>query len=75
MNLLKNKLSAIPVVSQDVDKTSDLAYIPSKPLPVKNFSLYVVGSPGSGKTSLIMSLFLSHPTKKSEQKQILLQIL
>ena len=68
MNLLKNKLSTIPVVNQDVDKTSDLAYIPTKPLPVKNFSLYVVGSPGSGKTSLIMSLFLSHSTKRNPNR-------
>ena len=68
MNLLQNKLSAIPVVNQDVDKMSDLAYIPAKPLPVKKFSLYVIGSPGSGKTSLIMSLFLSHPTKRNPNR-------
>jgi GTPase SAR1 family protein len=62
----KSYLSDIPVVSSDVDK-DDLPYIPTTPLP-KRGSLYVCGSPASGKTTLMTSLLLSHPTRKSPQK-------
>ena len=55
-------LSNIPIISSDVDK-ENFPYKPFSPLP-KRFSMYVVGSPASGKTTLWTSLLLSHPTKK-----------
>jgi len=65
MKIQKNKLSDIPPVKSNVDDTADLPFIPIKPLPCKSFMLYIIGSPGSGKTSTMMSLLSSHPTKKS----------
>jgi Cdc6-like AAA superfamily ATPase len=70
MKIIKNNLSDIPVYKSSVDNTSDLPYIPQKPLPVKSFLLYIVGSPGSGKTSLMMTLLTSHPTKKNKDKNL-----
>jgi Cdc6-like AAA superfamily ATPase len=70
MKIIKNNLSNIPVYKSSVDNTSDLPFIPQKPLPVKSFLLYIVGSPGSGKTSLMMSLLTSHPTKKNKDKNL-----
>ena len=70
MKIIKNNLSNIPVYKSSVDNTSDLPFIPKKPLPVKSFLLYIVGSPGSGKTSLMMSLLTSHPTKKNKDKNL-----
>jgi GTPase SAR1 family protein len=64
MRILKNKLSKIPAIKSNVDDTADLPYIPINPLPCKSFMLYIIGSPGSGKTSTMMSLLSSHPTKK-----------
>lgn len=63
MKIIKNLISEIPVVRSNIDDTSDLSYIPAKPLPCKSFLLYIVGTPGSGKTSTMMSLLSSHPTK------------
>ena len=52
MKVLKNtKINYIPPVSMPIDNLSDLPYIPASPLPAKSFALYVVGQPGSGKTS------------------------
>jgi hypothetical protein len=62
----KSYLSDIPVVKSDVDN-DNLPYIPTKPLP-KRGSIYICGSPASGKTTLMTSLLLSHPTKKSPKK-------
>jgi len=59
----KTYLSNIPLIKSDVDK-DNFPYIPFSPLP-KRFSMYICGSPASGKTSLWTSLLLSHPTKKS----------
>ena len=59
----KTYLSNIPLIKSDVDK-DNFPYIPCSPLP-KRFSMYICGSPASGKTSLWTSLLLSHPTKKS----------
>ena len=65
MNVIPNKkLSHIPPITMDIDSLEDLPYIPSKPLPAKNFAFLIVGQPGSGKTTLWNSLLLSHPTKK-----------
>lgn len=58
----KTYLSNIPVIESDVDK-ENFPYIPFSPLP-KRFSIYICGSPASGKTTLWTSLLLSHPTKK-----------
>jgi len=70
MRIIKNKLSEIPAFKSDIDDRSDLPYIPHRPLDsmCKSFLLYVIGSPGSGKSSTIMSLLTSHPTKKQPNK-------
>jgi hypothetical protein len=62
----KSYLSDVPVISSDVDK-ENFPYTPFDPLP-KRFSLYICGSPASGKTSLWTSMLLSHPTKKAPKK-------
>ena len=70
MRIIKNKLSEIPAFKSDIDNRSDLPYIPEKPLDsmCKSFLLYIIGSPGSGKSSTVMSLLTSHPTKKNPNK-------
>ena len=70
MRIIKNKISEIPAFKSQIDNTSDLPFIPEKPLPVKSFLLYVNGFPGSGKSSLMMSLLTSHPTKKNKDKNL-----
>jgi len=62
----KSYLSDVPVIASDVDK-ENFPYTPFDPLP-KRFSLYICGSPASGKTSLWTSMLLSHPTKKAPKK-------
>ena len=59
----KTYLSNVPLIKSDVDR-DNFPYKPLPPLP-KRFSMYICGSPASGKTSLWTSLLLSHPTKKS----------
>ena len=61
-------LTCIPKVSMEVDDTSDLAYKVKKPLPAKSFALYITGQPGSGKTSALLGMLLSRPSKKSPDK-------
>ena len=68
MKINYNKLSDIGRAPCDVDKLSDLPFIPEKPLSAKNFAMYIVGSPGSGKTNLLLQLLMSHPTKKNRKK-------
>lgn len=70
MKIEKNAISNIPPFKQDIDNKKDLPYIPAKPLDnmCKSFFLYVIGSPGSGKTSTIQSLLTSHPSKKNPNK-------
>lgn len=68
MKIIKNELSNIPKINISIDNTGDLPYIPKAPLPKKSFCMYVCGSPGSGKTNLLLSLLMSHPTKKSPNK-------
>lgn len=70
MKIIKNSISNIPAYKSSIDDKSDLSYIPQKPLNdcCKSFLLYIIGSPGSGKTSTIMSLLTSHPTKKQPNK-------
>tara|TARA_R110002096_G_scaffold267098_1_gene460876 strand:+ start:366 stop:1151 length:786 start_codon:yes stop_codon:yes gene_type:complete len=65
MKVLANQiLTHVPVVDQSVDSLKDLPYIPSDPLPKKNFSMYICGFASSGKTTLMLSMLLSHPTRK-----------
>ena len=65
MKVIKNNvLHSVPVIAQKVDDLSDLPYIPSDPLPKKSFAMYIVGFSSSGKTTLLLSMLLSHPTKK-----------
>ena len=68
MKINSNKLSDIGRAPCEVDKLSDLPFIPEKPLSPKNFAMYIVGSPGSGKTNLMLQLLMSHPTKKNRKK-------
>jgi len=68
MKILKNtKLDFIPPVAMPIDSLADLPYIPAEPLPSKSAAMYIVGQPGSGKTSLWNSLLLSHPTRKNKK--------
>ena len=65
MKILKNKiLTHVPPLKQSVDDTSDLPYIPAKPLTVKSPAIYICGFSSSGKTTLWNQLLLAHPTKK-----------
>jgi len=64
VSTVSNSLSKVPRIPTDVDSLRDLPFIPADPLPKKSFAMYIVGSPGSGKSNLIMALLLSHPTKK-----------
>ena len=69
LETVKNKkLTHIPNVEMDIDSLSDLAYRPSKPLPPKSFAMYIVGQPGSGKTTTWVSMLSSRPTKKNPHK-------
>jgi len=70
MKVLKNKiLHSIPVMTQKIDSTDDLPYIPTEPLPSsKSNAFYIVGHAGSGKSSLMMALLSSRPTKKNKDK-------
>ena len=70
MRIIKNKISEIPAFKSKIDDLKDLPFIPEDPLPKKSFLIYSVGSPGSGKTSNIMSLLTSHPTKKNPSKPL-----
>jgi len=58
------KLSYIPLISQNVDKISDVPYNVVPPLEASNSFSYIVGCAGSGKSSLFLALLCSHPTKK-----------
>lgn len=68
MKIIKNDLSEIPKAPCDVDNLDDLPYIPHKPLPVKSFAMLICGSPGSGKTNLLLSLLMSKGKKKYYRK-------
>tara|TARA_Y100001937_G_C7114494_1_gene329430 strand:- start:34 stop:831 length:798 start_codon:yes stop_codon:yes gene_type:complete len=69
MKIERNKLSKIPKVNQPIDSIQDLPFIPEKPLPIHG-AIYFVGSPGSGKTSTMISMLTSHPTKKNKTKPL-----
>ena len=58
-----NVLSNVPFTPCPVDNLNDMPYIPTAPLPGKNLAMYVVGSPGSGKTNLWISMMLSKKPK------------
>ena len=64
MKIIKNDISNIPPFKSKIDDKSDLPYIPADPLPKKSFAMYIVGFSSSGKTTLLLSMLLSHPTKK-----------
>jgi hypothetical protein len=67
MKITPNKLSEIGKAKCDADSLKDLPFIPAYPLPPKNYAMYICGSPGSGKTNLLLQLLLSHPTKKNKK--------
>ena len=54
-----NSLSQIPKAACAIENCSGLAYKPKPPLPAKSFAMYIVGSPGNGKTHLWQSLQLT----------------
>ena len=59
MEIIKNQEIKLKLIKQDIDELDkDLLSIPD-PLPKKSMALYLVGAPGSGKTSLLLSLLLS----------------
>ena len=62
MKIIKNELSDMKAVKQDIDDNSNLPFIPSHPLPIR-FSMYIVGAPGSGKTSFWNSLLMNKKNK------------
>ncbi len=51
-------LSEVPKVPCPVDSLKDLPFIPTKPLPIKSFAMYIVGAPGSGKTNLWQAMMI-----------------
>jgi len=63
MKIVKNNISNIPKMPCDVDNLDDLPFIPTYPLPIKSFAMYIVGSPGSGKTNLLIGLLTSKKPK------------
>ena len=64
MKVIENpKLNEIPLIAQNVDNLSNVPYKVAEPLCPINDALYIVGSAGSGKTSAMLSLLKSHPTK------------
>jgi len=66
MKIIENeKLSHIPLISQNVYNTSNCAYKVNKPLEAMNSFSYIFGSAGSGKSSLFLAMLCSHPTKKN----------
>ena len=60
----RNSISNVPVIDGDCGRSYDYPYKPKSPLPYHG-SILFVGSPGSGKTSLITSMLLSHKSKKT----------
>ena len=69
MKVIENlKLNNLELVKQNVDSLEDLPYIPNPPLEATNMCNFFVGAAGAGKTSLILSLLVSHPTKKRPEK-------
>ena len=64
MKIIQNELSKIPRAPCDIDDLSDLPFIPRPPLPIKSFAMLIVGSPGSGKTNLLLSLLMTKGKKK-----------
>ena len=59
MEIIKNQEIKLKLIKQSIDELDpDLLSIPD-PLPKKSMALYLVGAPGSGKTSLLLSLLLS----------------
>ena len=61
MRILKNKiLNKLPIIETVIDSSKDTPFTPTEPLP-KNPSqfFYFVGSPGSGKSTAMMSMLMS----------------
>lgn len=70
MKVIKNELSQVPHIKMDIDDLKELPFIPKEPLPKKSFAMYLVGSPASGKSNLLMALMSSHPTKSKPNKPL-----
>ncbi len=69
MKIIENvKLNNFDLIRQNVDDISNLPYIPTHPLEPINMFSFFVGASGSGKTSLVLQLLCSHPTKKHPEK-------
>lgn len=64
MKVIKNHiLNDIPLINQNVDNLSNVPYKVAEPLCPINDCMYICGSAGSGKTSVMLALLKSHPTK------------
>lgn len=65
MYIIENKfLTEINPPPQEIDSVADLPYIPIQPCPAKSSAIYIVGEPGSGKSSLMTAMLYQRKTKK-----------
>lgn len=73
MKIIENpRLGKIPLISQNVDNIKNVAYKVNPPLEAMNSFSYIVGSAGSGKSSLFLAMLCSRPTiKKPDQPRFL----
>ena len=60
----RNSLSSVPLIDGNCGRKYDFPYKPKPPLP-EHGTMLLVGSPASGKTTLLTSMLLSHKTKKT----------
>ena len=74
MKLVLNELSAIPLISTNVDSDKDLAYIPTAPLP-KRASIYLSGARGQVKVHCGMHYYsASLPNEVKKVRNIITNI-
>lgn len=67
MKVLKNKLSDIGRTPCDCENLKCLPFIPTAPLPPKNFAMAFIGVPKSGKSNLLSQLLISKKKKSSNR--------
>jgi len=59
MQIVPNQEIKLKTIKQTIDELDKYLLSIPDPLPKKSMALYLVGAPGSGKTSLLLSLLLS----------------
>ena len=67
MKVIKNKLSSIGRTPCDCEDLKCLPFIPTAPLPPKNFAIAFIGVPKSGKSNLLTQLLISKKKKNSNR--------